>query len=185
MTLDPKVQSALDTITAALQGAPAAAPTEWWRPTADQLTAFCHATGSIAANVTGWTGTGNQLGAQSPIAPLALGDAQNSQMYASFGFRPNGVHYLWTAADLEAHRALADKIAAAPSPAAAEALCKGAGGPGVETDAVIYAIMTGLTNPLQDFSAPEFAAAGPNGPAQTLADVVWYLQRSGGSPSGG
>lgn len=173
----------------------------WWRPTSAAAASFATRIKIALANVLGWDGITQPQTVQSFKAP-SLGAQPNpddAKVYAAFGFRPDGTHYLWTQEWIEKQRAFCDKLDAAEDAPALTALCPGAADPGVETDAVIYAFMAGLCNAPEMFSTPHFRVpklvddgtgkfTPGDGYATSVADVALYLAQiasaSGPGPSG-
>lgn len=196
MPLPAPVQSAIDQFTTALSSALApgpgigtpvqVTPTPWWKPSLDQATALASAAGQPVGNILGWTGTGPNT-SQTKLPALALGDVAGAQKYAAFGYRPDGTHWVWSQAWLAAQRAFADQIAVCATGTEAAALVPGC--QSCDTDAVIYAIMTGIVNAPSQRTAFETVQFG-GGQAVTMAQVVAALQAQttvtpgGAGPSG-
>lgn len=184
MTLDPKVAADLTQLETDLgaQAAPTDAPPlpDWWRPTVAQTAAFAAKVGLSLASVIGYPGTGTNT-SQEKAPPVAAGDVATAMLYASFGFRPDGVHYLWTQDWIVGQRDFADQIALCPDAPSADKLLPGAGAPGVTTDAVVFSLMTGLTTApkFTPFINPKYSGG------QTVAAILSGLQAQTTATPGG
>lgn len=153
-------------------GAPVVLPTpaRWFEPTPEQTAAFAAKVGQPIDVVLGWPGSGPNH-AQTKIAPLAAGDIEGAKEYAAHGYRPDGVHYLWTREWLEGQRKFAVSLYDAPTPQAAEARCTNA--QSTDPDSLAYQVLTGLVE------APEFTPfRTPECKIAPLADIVAYFQQT-------
>jgi hypothetical protein len=160
--------------------APAIKP-KWWRPTTADAAAFSAKTGLPLAAILGWDGVtegGNTL-AQKKAPAITPGDTAAALEYAAFGYRPGGVHYLWTQDWIEKQRQFADKMLAPGTDV--ELYCANA--KFTDDNGLAYQIMTGIVeNPiLTPFQTPVARA-------ETLDQTVVYLGQSvnpdGPGPSG-
>lgn len=179
MPLTPTQQTALDAFIATLGLAatpPVATATRWYVPTDAQATAF-------AARI-GWT-IHDLYGNRQGTVLASDGSDAEATLYASFGFRPAGDRYLWSSDNREAAQALCDKIAAAPTPQAANEIIKGAGDPGVTTDGACYLVMTGCVTGGGLMGTPRLGLAGATTIAEAVAVFFKMTTRKPGDPGPG
>ena len=109
------------------------------------------------------------LNVRTSFPALAAGDYAGAQDYAANGYLPNGTVAL-NADRLEGARKQSDALGRCNTAEDANRIVAGAGGPGVEQDAVIYACMIGRvdTSGLQN---PQY-----NYKYRAIAEWVDYLQ---------
>jgi hypothetical protein len=168
----------------ALAPAPNAAPAikpKWWRPTTSDAVAFAAKTGLSLAAILGWDGVteGGNAVAQKKAPTLTPGDTAAALEYAAFGYRPDGVHYLWTQDWIEKQRQFADKLLTPGTDV--EKFVTNA--KFTDDNGLAYQVMTGIVeNPiLTPFQTPVARA-------ETLDQTVVYLGQSvnpdGPGPSG-
>lgn len=187
--MTPEQKQALDNFITAFTGeapapaAPASDPS-WWRPNAMQTAAFAAAHGLTPLQLFGDD--------QTKIAPAPDFNEAKFKVRAAFGYASSGVRLIWTVRDLQACRNFADRIAIAPDAASLEALVTNGAAPGVETDAVIAAVMLNqVTEWTQNpFMRPVYKVPAPADagyfPARTLAEVcAAVLQTNPIVPAGG
>ena len=167
MSLDPKVQAALNTLTAAANDlavalgastAPVVPAAPWFKPTDAEKAEFAKANAVSLIDLDGYLGA-NPDGswpvntAQKAITPLAdKTDEAAILNYAKFGYNANGVRMTWTKQGLIAARAMCDRLEAATTPAQAENVISGAGSLNPKTAQFLvmcYAITGGLFQPFR------------------------------------
>ena len=138
------------------------APVRWYVPTDDQTTTF--------AKRLGWS-IHDLAGSRQGTVVACDGTDADAMLYAAFGFWPTGLRYLWSNDNRESADKLCDRIAAAPTAAAANDIIQGAGDPGVETDCAIYLIKTGNVTGGGLAGSPRVGLGG----ATTVAEAVAIL----------
>jgi hypothetical protein len=172
MPLNATQLAALDAFVNTLTAeAPPPIDAHWWRPTPSQTVAFAAAHGLTPLQLFGDD--------QTKIAAAPNFDAAEFKTRLAFGYVSSGVRRIWTVRDLQLTRDFCDRINAAPNAAALNALIENGAAEGVETDAVIAAVM-GKASVIDPYSfiQPVYAVPSPDlsyFPARTLAEVAAYL----------
>lgn len=172
MPLTPIQLAALDAFVNTLTAeAPPVPDAHWWRPTPMQTAAFAAAHGLTPLQLFGDD--------QTKIAPAPSFNSDEFRTRTAFGYASSGVRKTWTVHDLQLARDFSDRLNAAPGAPELEALIENAAAEGVETDAVIAAVMLGYPriDPFS-FMKPVYKVPSPDlsyFPGRTLSDVAAYM----------
>jgi hypothetical protein len=188
MALPGPVQSALDNFTSALAAALGTTPSTaaipvlqvapWWKPTATQTIAFAQRIGWAVADL-----DGNRQANNSPQAPKIVacdGTAADAMAYASFGFLPDGVRWMWSSSQRDTQRKLVDKLNDCGSPDAANLLVQGAGN--LTTDFALFLVLLDQTTGTSVFGSVSFVEA--QGYTDIQSWVTNYMSATPKGPAG-
>lgn len=180
MTLDPKLQSAVNTIQSALndiQGialdTPAPNVITFHRPSPTDLAAFCADFKLDPLQIVPWTqiprggivkATDGTNLVSFPTLPATTDPATAMRYAGCAGYQATGERGLSTESDFERARKMADRMIEAATPADREDIMAGAGA--AEPEAVVYGLMSATGAQFRELGSPTF------GGGKSVADLI-------------